>query len=100
MTSAWWEPRVVFCSNSNSTARPRLPRDLLFVNSCLSFPICNLDQEGKGGDTYLTGLLWGLKCYFEGHVAQCYKYRSMKYGRKRSELRATAKGSGFVFVSK
>lgn len=98
MTRVWWEPRVILCSNSS--ANPELPCDLLFVNCCLSFPICNLDQEGKGGDTYLTGLLWGLKCYFKGQVVQCYKYRSMKRGRKRSELRAAAKGFEFVFVSK
>lgn len=97
MTSVWWEPRVILCSSSS--ANPELPCDLLSVNSCLGFPICNLAQEGKGGDTYLTGLLWGLKCYFEGQVAQCYKCRSMKRGRTRSELRAAAEGFGFVSVS-
>lgn len=86
MTRAWWEPRVILCSDSS--ANPELPCDLLSVNLCLSFPICYLDQEGKVVITYLTGLLWGSKCYFEGQVAQCYKYRSMKRGRKglNSEL--------------
>ena len=40
-----WEPRVISCSSSG--VHLRRPCDLLFVNMCLSFPICDLDQEGK-----------------------------------------------------
>lgn len=45
VTSACWGPRVVSCPNAG--VHLRLPCDLLFINMCLSFPICDLDQEGK-----------------------------------------------------
>lgn len=42
-------------------ADPQLPCNSLIVNTCLSFSICNLTQEREGGDTYLTGLVVGIK---------------------------------------
>lgn len=52
-------------------AHPELQCDFLSVNMCLSFPVSNLDQEGKGGDTYLTGWLWGWEATgSEGQVCE------------------------------
>lgn len=57
----WRGPRDTPCSNIS--ANPQLPCDLLSVNTCLSFP--NLNQEGKGGDTYLTGCVVGIEVLLE-----------------------------------
>lgn len=45
VTGVWWAPGVISCSSSGGHLR--LPCDLLFINMCLSFPICDLGQEGK-----------------------------------------------------
>lgn len=85
MTSVWWEPRVISCSNSG--VHLRLPCDWLFINTCLSFPICDLDQEGKAAiPTYLTGLLWGSKRYpSEGQWSLVFSVQAL--GRTGSKLR-------------
>lgn len=81
-------------SRSDFSANPELPCDLLFVNTCLSFSICNLDQEGEGWRNLPHRAVLGIKVlqWLEESKAQCCKDGSPRCGRTRSELQAAAQG--------